>query len=58
MTQAWKILTRFMIDEYPAMRHAGLGMGSRRSIEVYKEINETHGCFPPLDPNQRRIHLG
>lgn len=52
------ILTRFMIDEYPAMRHHGVGMGGRRPIEVWKEINETRGCFMPLDPDRRRIHLG
>lgn len=52
------ILTRFMIDEYPAMRHTGIGMGGRRPIEVFKEINETRGCVAPMDPNTRRIHFG
>lgn len=56
--EIYGILTRFMIDEYPAMRHTGTGMGARRPIEVYKEINETRGCFHPLDPDLRRIHLG
>lgn len=47
-----------MIDEYPSMRHSGVGMGMRRPIEVFKEVNEIRGCFTPLDPNLRRIHLG
>ncbi len=53
-----EILTRFMVDEYPSMRHAGVGMGMRRPIEVFKEINETRGCFPPIDADHRRIALG
>lgn len=52
------ILTRFMIDEYPSMRHMGIGMGGRRPFEVYKELAQMPGCFPPIDPNIRRIHLG
>lgn len=52
------ILTRFMIDEYPAMRHTGIGMGSRRPIEVWHEINDTRGCFLNMDADARRIHLG
>jgi hypothetical protein len=53
-----EILTRFMIDEYPSMRHGGFGMGMRRPIEVFKEINETRGCIPPIDADRRRIALG
>ena len=56
--ELYGILTRFMIDEYPSMRHMGFGMGGRRPAEVYKEINETRGHFRQLDPNLRRIHLG
>ncbi|WP_435164795.1 hypothetical protein [Falsirhodobacter sp. 1013] len=52
------ILTRFMIDEYPAMRHTGIGMGSRRPIEVWNEINDTRGCILKMDADLRRIHLG
>src|SRR5690606_10328870 len=52
------ILSRFMIDEYPSMRHMGIGMGSRRPFEVYKELAQMPGCIPPIDPNIRRIHLG
>lgn len=54
----YAILTRFMIDEYPGMRHAGIGMGSRRPYEVFKQINNDRGCIPPLDPNLRRIQIG
>ncbi len=53
-----EILSRFFIDEYPAMRHTGVGMWSRRPIEVYNDINRTRGCIPPVDPDTRRIHLG
>lgn len=52
------ILTRFMIDEYPSMRHMGIGMGSRRPFGVYKELAQMPSCFPPIDPNIRRVHLG
>lgn len=53
-----EILTRFFVDEYPSMRHFGIGMFGRRPAEVYREINETRGHFDLLDPNQRRINLG
>ena len=56
--EIYGILTRFMIDAYPSMRHMGIGMGGRRPYEVYKEIAETRGCVRPIDPNMRRIHLG
>ena len=56
--ELYGILTKFMIDEYPSMRHSGVGMGMRRPIEVYNEINQTRGCFAPIDPNWRRRHLG
>lgn len=56
--ELYGILTRFMIDEYPSMRHMGFGMGGRRPAEVYKEVNATRGHFRQLDPNVRRIHLG
>jgi putative transposase len=52
------ILTRFMIDEYPLMRHRGIDMGGRRPIDVWNELQETRGCFRPLDPGKRRIQLG
>lgn len=56
--ELYEILSRFFIDEYPAMRHTGVGMWSRRPIEVYNDINRTRGCIPPVDPDTRRIHLG
>lgn len=52
-----KILTRFMIDEYPRRKHYGVGIGARRPIDVYNHINSTRGCFA-IDPDKRRIHLG
>ncbi len=55
--ELYGILTKFMIDAYPSMRHMGVGMGGRRPFDVYKEIAETRGCFRPMDPNLRRIHL-
>lgn len=56
--ELYGVLTRFMIDEYPSMRHSGVGMGMRRPVEVFNHINETRGCFAAMDPNLRRIHLG
>lgn len=56
--ELYGILTRFMIDEYPSMRHMGVGIGGRRPFDVYKQISETRGCIPQIDPNLRRIHLG
>ncbi|WP_050525953.1 DDE-type integrase/transposase/recombinase [Pseudorhodobacter aquimaris] len=56
--ELYEILSRFFIDEYPAMRHTGVGMWSRRPIEVYNDINHTRGCIPPIDPDTRRIQLG
>lgn len=58
LDELYEILTKFMIDEYPSMQHMGVGMGGRRPYEVYQEILATRDCFPPIDPNQRRIHLG
>ncbi|WP_223631682.1 integrase catalytic domain-containing protein [Rhodobacter sp. TJ_12] len=54
----YEILTKFFIDEYPSLKHMGVGMAGRRSAEVYKELNETRGIFRPLDEDLRRIHLG
>jgi len=56
--ELYGILTCFMIDEYPSMRHTGFGIGGRRPAEVYKELIKTRPHVPPMDPNQRRIHLG
>ncbi len=52
------ILTRFFVDEYPSMRHMGVGMGGRRPAEVFRDLNNTRGLFRPIDEDQRRIHLG
>ena len=54
----YEILTKFFIDEYPSLRHMGVGMGGGRPAEVYKELNETREIFRPLDEDLRRIHLG
>lgn len=54
----YEILTKFFIDEYPSLKHMGVGMGGRRPAEVYKELNESRGIFRPLDEDLRRIHLG
>ena len=56
--ELYGILTRFFIDEYPSMRHTGIGMGGRRPAEMFKTLNETRGLFRPLDEDQRRVHLG
>lgn len=56
--ELYGILTRFMIDDYPSMRHMGFGMGGRRPAVVYEEVNASRGIFCELDPNVRRIHLG
>jgi putative transposase len=56
--ELYGILTRFFIDEYPSMRHMGVGMGGRRPAEVIKELNKTRGLFKLMDEDQRRIHLG
>lgn len=56
--ELYGILTRFFIDEYPSMRHMGVGMGGRRPAEVIKELNEKRGLYTPLPEDQRRIHLG
>ncbi|AXI47862.1 hypothetical protein C1J03_18720 [Sulfitobacter sp. SK012] len=56
--ELYGILTRFFIDEYPSMRHMGVGMGGRRPAEVLNELNENRGLFKPLNEDQRRIHLG
>ncbi|MEI4485230.1 transposase family protein [Frigidibacter sp. MR17.14] len=53
-----ELVTRFYIDEYPSMRHYGIGMHGRRPIEVWRELMETRGAFRPQDPDERRIHLG
>ncbi|MFV1497748.1 hypothetical protein VWY34_13755 [Phaeobacter sp. JH20_02] len=54
----YEILTKFFIDEYPSLRHMGVGMGGRRPAEVYKEINATRGIFKIADEDRRRVHLG
>lgn len=54
----YEIITKFFIDEYPSLRHMGVGMGGRRPAEVYKQINETRGIFKPADDDRRRVHLG
>ena len=56
--ELYGILTRFLIDEYPSMRHYGTGMNGRRPAEVLKHVHEEAGFFRHLDPNTRRIHLG
>ena len=56
--ELYGILTRFLIDEYPSMRHYGTGMNSRRPAEVLKHVHEEAGFFRHLDPDTRRIHLG
>ena len=56
--ELYGILTRFFVDEYPSMRHMGIGMGGRRPIEVLKELNETRRLFKTIDEDVRRIHLG
>ena len=54
----YEILTKFFIDEYPSLRHMGVGMGGRRPAEVYKELNRTRGVFKFSNETTRRIHLG
>lgn len=54
----YEILTKFFIDEYPSLRHMGVGMGGRRPAEVYKEIIATRGIFRIADEDRRRVHLG
>lgn len=56
--ELYGILTRFFIDEYPSLRHMGVGMGGRRPAEVLKELNKTRGLFKMMDADKRRIHLG
>ncbi|PRY20853.1 integrase-like protein [Aliiruegeria haliotis] len=56
--ELYDILTRFFIDEYPSMRHHGVGMGGRRPVEVLKELNNTRGLFRPICEDLRRRHLG
>lgn len=56
--ELYGILTRFFIDEYPSMRHYGVGMGGRRPAEVLKELNKSRGLFPLTREDQRRVHLG
>lgn len=56
--ELYGIITRFFIDEYPSLRHMGIGMGGRRPAEVIKELNETRNLFKLMDEDQRRIHLG
>lgn len=51
-------ITRFMIDDYPAMRHYGHGMFGCRPREMYSKINDTRGVWGPMDPTQRRLALG
>lgn len=53
-----EIVTRYFIDEYPSTRHYGFGMNGRRPIDVYREINETRGHIPQIDPQTRLIQLG
>ncbi|MBB4124635.1 hypothetical protein [Martelella radicis] len=55
--QLYGILTRYFIDEYPSTCHYGIGMWGQRPIEVFKKLNRERGCFPPIDPNLRRIRL-
>lgn len=56
--ELYEILTLFFIDEYPSMRHMGVGMGGRRPAVVIEEQNRTRGLFKAVDEDQRRIHLG
>nr|WP_319947063.1 hypothetical protein [uncultured Shimia sp.] len=56
--ELYGMLTRFFIDEYPSMRHMGVGMGGKRPAEVLKELNATRGLFRPMNEDDRRIHLG
>ncbi|QPM90947.1 hypothetical protein [Pseudooceanicola algae] len=54
----YEILTKFFIDEYPSLKHMGVGIGGRRPAEVFKELNETRETFRLLDEDLRRVHLG
>ncbi|OLS47807.1 hypothetical protein BV379_05560 [Rhodovulum sulfidophilum] len=53
----YEILTKFFIDEYPSLKHTGVGMSGRRPAEVYQELNETRETFRLLDEYLRRVHL-
>ncbi|MDE4147185.1 MAG: hypothetical protein P1U91_20360 [Pseudophaeobacter sp. bin_em_oilr2.035] len=54
----YEIITKFFIDEYPSLKHMGVGMGGRRPAEVYNEINKTRGIFKAVNEDLRRKHLG
>lgn len=56
--ELYGIITKFFIDEYPSLRHMGIGMGGRRPAVVIEELNETRNLFKLMDEDQRRIHLG
>lgn len=43
--ELYGILTRFLVDEYPSMRHYGIGMNGRRPAEVLKQVHEEAGFF-------------
>jgi putative transposase len=58
ITEFRAILSKFFLDEYPRMRHFGVGMGGRRPIDVFRELNKTRGLFRPIDPTRRRVVLG
>lgn len=56
--ELYGILSRFLMDEYPRMRHFGVGMHGRRPVDVLDELVHTRGLFTPIDPARRRIVMG
>lgn len=56
--QLHEMLTKYFIDEYPSIRHYGVGMHGRRPAEVYASVNATRGQVAPIDRHDRRIRLG
>lgn len=56
--QLYRMVTRYLIEEYPSNRHMGVGMYGRRPYEAYRQINEARGHVALIDPNMRRIQLG
>lgn len=58
VAELYGILSRFFIDEYPRMRHYGVGMHGQRPIDVLNTLTHTRGLFTPIDPVRRRMVLG
>lgn len=56
--ELYAMITRYLVDEYPAERHYGTTMMGRRPIKVAQEVNRDYGMIAAPTDHDRRIQLG